>query len=76
LMGRYFSPPPKDLVYPPEVHEYNDKFTRMIERIKKRHDPTVTTVAQGILEWKKKMGRSDMLGGAMQSFLDRFYMSR
>ncbi|KAJ9116658.1 hypothetical protein QFC20_000591 [Naganishia adeliensis] len=76
LMGRYFSPPPKDLVYPPEVHEYNDKFTRMIERIKKRHDPTVTTVAQGILEWKKKMGRSDMLGAGMQSFLDRFYMSR
>ncbi|GHJ84282.1 hypothetical protein NliqN6_0684 [Naganishia liquefaciens] len=73
---RYFSPPPKDLVYPPEVHEYNDKFTRMIERIKKRHDPTVTTVAQGILEWKKKMGRSDMLGAGMQSFLDRFYMSR
>ncbi|KAJ9108144.1 hypothetical protein QFC19_002612 [Naganishia cerealis] len=73
----YFSPPPKDLVYPPEVHEYNDKFTRMIERIKKRHDPTVTTVAQGILEWKRQTHRGGLLMGAgMQSFLDRFYMSR
>lgn len=76
LMGRYFSPPPKNLVYPPEVHEYNDKFTRMLERIKKRHDPTVTTVAQGILEWKRKTHRNGLMGAGMQSFLDRFYMSR
>ncbi|KAJ9120775.1 hypothetical protein QFC22_002708 [Naganishia vaughanmartiniae] len=73
---RYFSPPPKNLVYPPEVHEYNDKFTRMLEGIKKRHDPTVTTVAQGILEWKRKTHRNGLMGAGMQSFLDRFYMSR
>ncbi|KAK8853042.1 hypothetical protein IAR55_003743 [Kwoniella newhampshirensis] len=72
---RYFSPPPKTIIYPPEVHDYNEKFTRLLENIKKRHDPTVTTVAQGVLEWKRKQkaGRIDQ---SIQEWLDRFYMSR
>jgi pyruvate dehydrogenase kinase 2/3/4 len=72
---RYFSPPPAHLAYPPEVHEYNDKFTQLLQRIKQRHDPTVTTIAQGVLEWKKKIG-GDVMGRDVQGFLDRFYMSR
>lgn len=72
---RYFSPPPAHLAYPPEVHEYNDKFTRLLQRIKQRHDPTVTTIAQGVLEWKKRVG-GDVGGRGVQAFLDRFYMSR
>lgn len=72
---RYFSPPPKDTVYPPEVHDYNDKFTELLQNIKKRHDPTVTTVAQGVLEWKRKRG-DGRIDQSIQEWLDRFYMSR
>ena len=57
------------------MHEYNDKFTQLLQRIKQRHDPTVTTIAQGVLEWKKKIG-GDVMGRDVQGFLDRFYMSR
>ena len=74
-MGRYFSPPPKDTVYPPEVHDYNDRFTELLQNIKKRHDPTVTTVAQGVLEWKRKRG-AGRIDQSIQEWLDRFYMSR
>jgi pyruvate dehydrogenase kinase 2/3/4 len=35
----------------------------------------VTTVAQGILEWKRKKQRLQ-IDSNIQSFLDRFYMSR
>jgi hypothetical protein len=72
---RYFSPPPKDTVYPPEVHDYNDRFTNLLQNIKKRHDPTVTTVAQGVLEWKRKRG-AGRIDQSVQEWLDRFYMSR
>lgn len=75
LERRYFSPPSPDIKYPPEVHEYNDKFTRTLEKIKKRHDPTVTTVAQGILEWKRSQNTAS-IGHGVQAFLDRFYMTR
>lgn len=72
---RYYSPPPATLVYPPEVHEYNERFTHLLENIKKRHDPTVTTVAQGVLEWKRKR-KTGRIGVPIQEWLDRFYMSR
>ncbi|WWC94622.1 hypothetical protein V866_001469 [Kwoniella sp. B9012] len=72
---RYFSPPPANIVYPPEVHDYNDRFTNLLQNIKKRHDPTVTTVAQGVLEWKKRQGHG-RIGQNIQEWLDRFYMSR
>ena len=72
--------------YPPEVHDYNARFTKMLDAIKRRHDPTVTTVAQGVLEWQKAKGiKSGMgvglpaygqSGGEVQAWLDRFYMSR
>jgi hypothetical protein len=75
LMLRYFSPPPKDTIYPPEVHDYNDRFTNLLQNIKKRHDPTVTTVAQGVLEWKRKRG-AGRIDQSVQEWLDRFYLSR
>jgi pyruvate dehydrogenase kinase 2/3/4 len=60
---------------PPEVIEYNEQFTRMLEQIKKRHDAVVTTVAQGVLEYKRaKKGKN--IQADVQRFLDRFYMSR
>lgn len=57
------------------MHEYNDKFTKVLQNIKQRHDPTVTTVAQGVLEWKRKQ-KTGRIHQSIQEWLDRFYMSR
>jgi len=46
-----------------------------LENIKKRHDPTVTTVAQGVLEWKRNRQAKD-ISSEIQTWLDRFYLSR
>lgn len=61
--------------YPPEVYDYNSRFTKLLRCIKTRHDPTVTTVAQGVLEWKRLMGAPN-INLDIQAWLDRFYMSR
>lgn len=61
--------------WPPQVHDYNQQFTKLLETIKTRHDPTVTTVAQGVLEWKRSVGARNICLD-IQSWLDRFYMSR
>ncbi|KAK2464496.1 hypothetical protein APHAL10511_003475 [Amanita phalloides] len=61
--------------YPPEVYDYNCRFTKLLHDIKTRHDPTVTTVAQGVLEWKRLMGAPN-IDLDIQAWLDRFYMSR
>ena len=76
---RYFSPPGvPDTKWPPEMHAFNSSFTNLLQKIKRRHDPTVTTVAQGVLEWKRSRGdpRETHIGMEMQQWLDRFYMSR
>lgn len=73
------------ITWPPEVYDYNEKFTRALSVIKRRHDPVVTTVAQGILEYKdfisgpadkKLSATSTVIDRSIQTFLDRFYMSR
>ncbi|CAG8591567.1 3474_t:CDS:10, partial [Paraglomus occultum] len=71
--------------WPPEIYTYNEKFTKLIENIKRRHDPVVTTMGkgnvldmyhpQGILEHKKHKN-ADIIDLDAQKFLDRFYMSR
>jgi pyruvate dehydrogenase kinase 2/3/4 len=61
--------------WPPEVQDYNKRFTKALEAIKKRHDPTVTTVAQGVLEWKRSQNARN-IGLDIQAWLDRFYLSR
>lgn len=65
----------KDIDWPPEIRDYNTRFTKTLQQIKTRHDPTVTTVAQGVLEWKRSQG-AKQIGVDMQSWLDRFYLSR
>ncbi|KAF8342613.1 alpha-ketoacid dehydrogenase kinase N-terminal domain-containing protein [Cantharellus anzutake] len=72
---RYYLNAPMDVKYPPSVLEYNSNFTKLLENIKRRHDPTVTTVAQGILEWKRSRNVMN-IGIDVQNWLDRFYMSR
>ncbi|KAI9454804.1 alpha-ketoacid dehydrogenase kinase [Russula earlei] len=71
---RYYAGTTK-LEWPPEVHDYNKRFTQTLEAIKRRHDPTVTTVAQGVLEWKQNR-KTQSIGLDVQAWLDRFYLSR
>lgn len=61
--------------WPPELNDYNNKFSKTLDNIKRRHDGVVTTVAQGILEYKRKRQRMQ-IDNTIQAFLDRFYMSR
>ena len=73
--GRRYYAKTTNIEWPPEVHDYNRRFTQTLDAIKRRHDPTVTTVAQGVLEWKQNQGTQN-IGLDVQSWLDRFYMSR
>lgn len=72
---RYYAAADDGLDWPPELGAYNTKFADTLEKIKRRHDSVVTTVAQGILEWKRKRQRMQ-IDHNIQAFLDRFYMSR
>ncbi|KAG2008121.1 atypical/PDHK/BCKDK protein kinase [Coprinopsis cinerea AmutBmut pab1-1] len=72
---RYYANTSNITHWPPEVQDYNKRFTKLLEHIKSRHDPTVTTVAQGVLEWKRSQNARH-IGLDIQAWLDRFYMSR
>ncbi|KAJ5702952.1 hypothetical protein N7488_010500 [Penicillium malachiteum] len=72
---RYFVPADDHAEWPPELNDYNQRFAKTLQQIKRRHDGVVTTVAQGILEWKRVRQRMQ-IDSTIQSFLDRFYMSR
>ena len=72
---KYYVPADDGQSWPPELNAYNKKFAETLDKIKRRHDPVVTTVAQGILEWKRKKQRMQ-IDMNIQAFLDRFYMSR
>ena len=71
----YFNPCPGNIVWPKEVYDYNKLVRETLEIIKKRHDATVATMAQGVQEWKNK-NQTVMVNSQIQTFLDRFYMSR
>ncbi|KAJ3276592.1 hypothetical protein HDV01_004125 [Terramyces sp. JEL0728] len=78
--------------YEQEMINYNEKFIACINNIKNRHSPTTITIAQGVIELKDHWKRTNSplypgsysdtglpvlpLPTAIQSFLDRFYMSR
>lgn len=72
---RYYSAADDDGDWPPELNDYNTRFSNTLQKIKRRHDGVVTTVAQGILEYKRKRQRMQ-IDHNIQAFLDRFYMSR
>ena len=72
---RYFVPSDEFGDWPPELDDYNQRFSKTLQFIKRRHDGVVTSVAQGILEWKRHRQRLQ-IDPSIQSFLDRFYMSR
>ncbi|MCJ1253398.1 hypothetical protein MMC24_001209 [Lignoscripta atroalba] len=72
---RYYASADDGEDWPPELNDYNKRFAKTLEGIKRRHDSVVTTVAQGILEYKRKRQRMQ-IDSNIQAFLDRFYMSR
>jgi len=72
---RYFTAADDGNEWPPELADYNKRFSQTLETIKRRHDSVVTTIAQGILEYKRKRQRMQ-IDNNIQAFLDRFYMSR
>lgn len=72
---RYYADHQNIKAWPPEIQDYNENFTRCIETIKKRHDAVVTTIAQGVLEYKRAQKGRDIQAD-VQRFLDRFYLSR
>lgn len=72
---RYFAAVDDQEQWPAELELYNNKFAKTLHKIKRRHDGVVTTMAQGILEYKRKRQRMQ-IDHSIQSFLDRFYMSR
>ena len=72
---RYYSATEDTNDWPPELNDYNNKFSGTLDKIKRRHDGVVTTIAQGILEYKRKRQRMQ-IDSNIQAFLDRFYMSR
>ena len=72
---RYYASTDDEGNWPPELSDYNTRFSKTLEGIKRRHDSVVTTVAQGINEYKRKRQRMQ-IDKSIQAFLDRFYMSR
>lgn len=71
----YYISTPKDIVYPPEVQNYNKDVTKTLTKIKRRHDATVTTIARGVQSWKRKKNFT-YVDNSVNQFLDRFYLSR
>ncbi|KAI9293750.1 alpha-ketoacid dehydrogenase kinase [Neoconidiobolus thromboides FSU 785] len=67
LHHRYYTPIEKEDL-PSEVVKSNDQFVALMEKIKRRHDPVVTTLLKEL--WNINQLKN------IQSFLDRFYMSR
>src|SRR5690606_17466961 len=66
---RYFAMVDDTGDWPPELQLYNQKFAQTLHRIKRRHDSVVTTMAQGILEYKRRRQRMQ-IDNNIQSFLD------
>ncbi|VVT58474.1 uncharacterized protein SAPINGB_P006226 [Magnusiomyces paraingens] len=58
---RYFANVEPDTLWPPEIYAYNQDLTTALKKIKRRHDPVVTTVAQGVQEWKDTVAASSRL---------------
>lgn len=71
----YYQSYPSDITYPQEVKDYLTQVTRVLTKIKRRHDATVSTLARGVQRWKQK-NNYKYLNSPINQFLDRFYMSR
>jgi len=72
---RYFAATDDGSPWPRELADYNARFRDTLHKIKRRHDGVVTTIAQGVLDYKRARQRMQ-IDNNIQAFLDRFYMSR
>lgn len=72
---KYYTPCPTNIVWPKEVYDYNKLVNDTLTKIKKRHDATVATMAQGVQEWKQQNSKV-LVNSQIQAFLDKFYLSR
>lgn len=71
----YYTSCPNNIIWPKQVYDYNKLVNDSLMKIKKRHDATVATMAQGVQEWKLQ-NKKTLVNSQIQGFLDRFYMSR
>ncbi|KAG8700506.1 hypothetical protein FRC08_004660 [Ceratobasidium sp. 394] len=75
---RFYASPTSDTAWTPELLEVNSRFIKVLERARRRHDPTIYRVAYGVREYLRKAGGNGAQGAdeELQNWLDRFYMSR
>ncbi|GAB1523357.1 [Pyruvate dehydrogenase (acetyl-transferring)] kinase isozyme 2 [Rhizoctonia solani] len=75
---RFYVSPTTDGSWTPELLELNSQFIKVLERVRRRHDPTVYRVAYGVREYLRKAGGNGAQGAdeELHNWLDRFYMSR
>ncbi|KAG9087031.1 hypothetical protein FRC06_002768, partial [Ceratobasidium sp. 370] len=75
---RFYVSPTSDTSWTPELLEVNSRFIKVLERARKRHDPTIYRVAYGVREYLRRVGGNGAQGAdeELQNWLDRFYMSR
>eukprot|EP00835_Amoeboradix_gromovi_P006770 NODE_879_length_3484_cov_0.307238.p1 type:complete len:380 gc:universal NODE_879_length_3484_cov_0.307238:2788-1649(-) len=71
----YYVKVPPDYALKDSYSDYNHRFVKALQVIKSRHDPTLSSMAQGLVELKQKTD-VDFKDRSIQTFLDRFYMSR
>ncbi|XP_058509632.1 pyruvate dehydrogenase (acetyl-transferring) kinase isozyme 2, mitochondrial-like [Solea solea] len=61
----------------PDDHRVLETFVEVLEAIRNRHNEVVSTMAQGVNEFKDSYGQQDpVTDHNLQYFLDRFYTSR
>eukprot|EP00834_Sanchytrium_tribonematis_P002816 NODE_95_length_21511_cov_0.501168.p5 type:complete len:389 gc:universal NODE_95_length_21511_cov_0.501168:6574-5408(-) len=72
---QYYVDVPSDYKLKDSYIDYNHRFVQALQNIKTRHDPTLSSMAQGLRELKSQTD-VDYKDTTIQTFLDRFYMSR
>lgn len=75
---RFYASPNTDNAWTPELLELNSRFIKVLDRARRRHDPTVYRVAYGVREYLRRVGGNGAQGAdeELHNWLDRFYMSR
>lgn len=48
---RYYAAADDGQEWPPELQDYNKRFAKALEGIKRRHDSVVTTVGRDLFDW-------------------------
>ncbi|AET38226.1 PDK/BCKDK family protein kinase Ecym_2505 [Eremothecium cymbalariae DBVPG len=61
--------------WPKDVLMFNQDYFKVLNKIKRRHDATVITMAKGLFKWKRTL-QQNVIDASVQDYLDRFYMSR